>query len=683
MELYNNTLCIPALQYYHEYDGKPGRSKVVKENYVSYDTYVWQARKGKIKLARRGGGEGNNALIDLESIPGKYRSEIGKRVPNPEYSAVITPFVEQVKMDYEAVRFYTNFRYPNGRPIPTEKVDNIKLWSNNAAIMNAIAADFDKHVRDRANQGKGPIKSTFFKNHVVPIKSEELNQRWPNNLPTDAGRLREKFDDYKELRYMAFVKNLVGNDNAVKINSKILDLLSYISVMPTRPYTTEVKKVYDDFMSGRSELYNHITGEEYLPENYLDENGNVIQFTEAAIWQRINKPSQQILVDKKRMGAKDFNDMHRPYRHRESPEYSFSKISMDDRDLVWKDAISKQRVKAYYAYDVASGCRIGSAYSMNKDEELFLDCLRDMFAFVERNGFGSPLEIEVENHLVNKFFDDLAVMFPYLTICAPGNSQEKRAEHFNRAVKYQVEKNNHPGIGRWWLSSKFNRISVDKVNDQFKQKMKMADRMIIDDIQDSLQYNNSPHKNQKKYPGMTRMDVLRANLNPGLPKLNKPFLYKYIGYETRTSIVRNQFVNVQYQEYALPDVRVLEMLAPNNRDVTAYYMPDASGAINEVYLYQNGQLLCTAERLVKYNEAKAERTDIDVAAKLKQDKYVASFDKYVKDGTSEMAKLEIMKPNNTVFAEPVVIADRKTEPDSEPETDTTDYRRKAIDDFFN
>jgi hypothetical protein len=682
MEIYNNTLCIPANQYYHEYDLGPGRGKVVKRNFVSYDTYKLQ-KKSKLKIVRPGKGEGNHALIDLESIPSKYRNEIGKREPNPELSAVITPFIDQVKMDYEAVRFYTNFRYPNGRPIPTDKVDNIKLWSNNAAIMNAISADYDKHVRDRANQGKGPIKSTFFKNHVVPVKSKELNDKWPNNLPTNASRLQEKFDDYKELRYMAFVKNLVGNDNAVKINSKILDLLIFISVMPTRPYTTEVKKVYDDFMAGRIELVNHATGEEYLPEDYLDETGNVIQFTEAAIWQRIEKPSQQVKVDKKRMGAKDFNDLHRPHRHRHSPEYSFSKISMDDRDLVWKDAVSKQRVKAYYAYDVASGCRIGSAYSMFKNEELFLDCLRDMFAFIDRNGFGSPLEIEVENHLVNKFFDDLAVMFPYLTICAPGNSQEKRAEHFNRAVKYQVEKNNHPGIGRWWLSSKYNRISVDKVNDQFKQKMKMADRMIIDDIQDSLEYNNALHKNQKKYPGMTRMDVLRANLNPGLPKLNKPFLYKYIGYETETSIVRNQYVSVQYEKYMLPNPRVLELLAPNNRNVTAYYMPNADGTISEVYLYQYGRLLCTCERLETYNESKAERTDVDVTAKLKQDKYVAMFDKYVKDGTSEMAKLEILKPNTEAFASPMIVADRKTEPDSEPESDTTDYRRKAIDDFFN
>src|SRR5690606_1960588 len=116
-----------------------------------------------------------------------------------------------------------------------------------------------------------------------------------------------------------------------------------------------------------------------------------------------------------------------------------------------------------------------------------------------------------------------------------------------------------------------------------------------------------------------RMQVLIENLNPALPQLNKQFIYRYIGYETETSIQRNQYVKVQYAEYALPHPRVLERLAANNREVTAYYIPDVDGAINEVYLYQNGQFICTCEKLESYNEAKAERTEADELAKLKQD----------------------------------------------------------------
>ena len=677
MEYFNNILCLPAHMYYHVYADGPGDGDVVEENYISYSAYKKQLLRGQINVVRKGKGEGNYALIELDSIPPKYRRAIDIDFPDPARAAMQNPIMEILKIDPEALRFYTNYRYPDGSPISTARVDNIKLWTNNASILNAVDERYKLHVAARAKNGKNPNNKEFFTNVATFLRTGDL-KRFENNLPRNQVRLQEKFFEYRKISYPAFIKNLQGNSNAQKINEKLTNLLSFIAVLPTRPYNTKVVEIYRDFMAGKIELYDRKTGEEFIPEDYLDKDGNVVEFTESAFWQRIKQPARKVKIDKRRMGGKDFNDLHRPHRHRHAPEYSFSKISLDDRDLVWKDSGTKQRVKAYYAYDVASGCRIGSAYSMDKNEELFLDCLRDMFVFIDRNGFGIPLEVEVENHLVNKFFDDLAAMFPYLTVCAPGNSQEKRAEHFNRYVKYQVEKNNHPGIGRWWLKSKYNRVPVDRVGADFVQRMKPADKLIAEDILDTIEYNNRQHPNQKKYPGMTRMEVLIENQNPSLPQLNKQFIYRYIGYETETSIQRNQYVKVQYGKYMLPHPAVLERLASNNREVTAYYVPDEDGAINEVYLYQKGEFICTCERLDEYNEAKGERTDFDEAAKLKQDKYVAMFDKFV--GEDEYAKLEIVKKQTSEVMPARVIKPAAAEVCQEP---ATDYAQKALDDFFN
>jgi len=439
-------------------------------------------------------------------------------------------------------------------------------------------------------------------------------------------------------------------------------------------------------MAGNRELYDKTSGEVFDPADYLDSNGEVITITEGAVWNRLSNPAKQAILDKKRLGTKDYNDTHRPHRHRHSPAYSFSKISLDDRDLIWRDRTTKKRVKAYYAYDVASGCRVGSAYSMDKDETLFLDCLRDMFVFIDRHGFGIPLEVEVENHLVNKFFPALQAMMPYCTICAPGNSQQKRAEHFNRFVKYTIEKNNRPGVGRWYLSSRYNRISVDKVDDQFKQTLKDADRMIVDDIQDTLEYNNSLHPNQKLYPGMTRMQVLVNNLNPNLPKFQKHLIYQYIGYHDTTTIMRNMYVHAANEKYMLPHPQVLEQLAPNNRTVDAYWMPNEDGTVDTVYLYQNGRFICEAERIATYNEAMGERTEADWEAKQKQDKYVAMYDKYVKDNVKDMPKLEVSTADfdsaqsaSDSAQPPEVVPDKAPE----PRKDTTDYKQKVFDDFWN
>lgn len=51
-----------------------------------------------------------------------------------------------------------------------------------------------------------------------------------------------------------------------------------------------------------------------------------------------------------------------------------------------------------------------------------------------------------------------------------------------------------------------------------------------------------------------------------------------------------------------------------------------------MYIYQNGRLVDTCKRVVRYNEATAEQTEADKAAYTEQAKYVAKFDKMMKDG---------------------------------------------------
>ena len=682
MELYNNTVCFPANQYFHEYSDAPGKGDVVKENYVAYGTYCSQIDRDIIKIVRQGKGEGSYALIDFESIPRKYKEQIKKDYDNPQLAAAEQTFINRISKDEKAFVFFANYRYPDGTGLNNGSTDNITMWGNSASVLNAIRDEYRDHVAERAKLGKKPLKTVFFINVAAKLRFDAVQKQYPNNLPTNGRRLQTKFDNYLKNSYSSLIKNYKGNENSVKINDKLLKLLVFIASMPTRPYNTKVVEYYLEFMQGKREFYDKNTGEVFDPADYLDKDGKIIEFTETAVWQRLNQPGIQVVVDKKRYGHKDYNDIHRPHRHRRTPKYASSKISLDDRDLIWKDKDTKKRVKAYYAYDVASGCRVGSAYSDDKNEELFLDCLRDMFVFCDRNGFGMPLEVEVENHLVNKFFDDLQRMFPILTICAPGNSQEKRAEHFNRSVKYSVEKNNHPGGGRWWLKSKYNRIGVDKVDDEFKQTFKQRDRLIIDDIQDTLEYNNAKHPNQKKFPGMTRMDVLKKYINPNLQQLNKALIYRYIGFETKeTTINRNQWFWCQDEKYILPSPRVLELLDPNNRTVTTYWMPDSEGSINEVYMYQNGEYICTCEKLVEYNEAKAERTELDDAAKLKQDKYVSMYDKMVKDGLSDFAAIEMLPISHTPELEPVIVNEKQPEP-TKAQAAEIDYAQKAVSDFF-
>lgn len=124
----------------------------------------------------------------------------------------------------------------------------------------------------------------------------------------------------------------------------------------------------------------------------------------------------------------------RPHVHRENPEYSFSKVSFDDRDLPRKLKDTKQRPKAYYAYDVASQCVVGFSYSRKKDTELVVDMFRNMFRLIDRQGWGVPAQVEVENHLMSQWkegFLKAGEVFEFVRFCAPQNSEEKYAESMN------------------------------------------------------------------------------------------------------------------------------------------------------------------------------------------------------------------------------------------------------------
>lgn len=646
MEKRNDILCITH--------GELVRSELNPKGAMSSSTYNRLAHIDKVFRFQEKGGNGRKALVEYYSVPQKYRDAWEALNGDPEQLANDMSFMGQCKFDEKALRYYLGGEWTDGS-VMEEPLDATlaRKYANEASVLGTIHL-----INTRSKEGsrrKGKCQKIDWEATVSTIHGEDVQKVFPHNLPKNARALQRKLKRYIDEGPISLVHGGRGNDNKTKRTPALERLAQALYTMPNKPFNSTAYENYLLFLKGTIGLYDYKTGEMFVP-------GEFEMICEKTFWNIVNNPLNRVMVDEQRNDSSYNLNTHRPFHRRKSPIHSFSKISMDDRDLPRK-MHDGNRVKAYYAYDVTSGVVIGAAYSRNKNEELFLDCLRDMFRNIAKNGWGIPAEVEVENHLVNKFFDDLAVMFPLVKICIPGNHREKRAEHKNREKKYGVEKQMGHDVNRWWSRHEAYRKNQLKVNDEIVERTYSFEELVEDDKRSIQLYNLGQYslkKNKKLFAGMTRWQVLTDMMNPNLQPLNNSVLARYIGYKTSTSIRNSKEVQVRGLHYQLSHVEDLSKLQPNNRKVDAYYLYDSNNEVHEVFIYQGDKFISRCKYIAPYNEARAEWTDADKESFTEQSKYDAQYRKAVKESKLDIPKLEFMgQPDTTQEYAPKPKAPRK------------------------
>lgn len=645
---------------------------------MSLPNYKQLKARGQINVVRVGKGLGNYALVEVATLPLRFRERIKEKYGEMKVNILRDWFAQHYVMDAKARAFYTRFRFENGEPLPPEHINE---YTVNASVLQAVIALLnDTKILRKAIQG-GSVNWGEMAGAISYYQAE-----FGHTLPLSTNRFKARVNEFRESGYECLISKKFQNQNKRKITYRIERLVLSLAAQEQRPYATTVMEMYNQFLCGELEVTDLETGEIYNPEEFIDKKGNPIVLSEGSIANILNDHKNKALLSKVHDSRWDFNNRYRPYHLRKVANFAGSKISLDDRDLP-RPMHNGQRVKAYYAYDVASGAVVGYAYSRLKTKELFIDCMRNMFQTLDRNGLYMPAELEVEHHLVSNFADGLmsaGTVFPLIRWCNPGNSREKRAEHFNRTKKYSVEKRLQTNIGRWYAKLEANRPKEEKVydefNDTYKVKTYSYEELVADDIRAIQEYNLQLHPNNKKYPGMTRWDVFCQTQNPDLAAWDKHVLYRYIGECTETSIRQNMYCTVQYQQYRLPSPDVIEKLAPRNNKVLAYYLPDIDGNINEVYIYQNDKFIATCALLERYNEATAEQTDADHDAYIEQSKYVAQFDSMMKEGKIQRVSVVSKKEAQEIAqveVKPVVIPIEQDDDDYSEYMDAESVKKRA------
>lgn len=698
MEYYGKILCIS----YNDltYDDRPvmvngkadySRSRTLKGVHpstlseeelapiMSIPNYKKLAAKEKINVVRSGRGLGGYVLVEIATMPLRFQERIKLKYGDMKEDVIRNWLGSHYHIDAKAREFYTRFRFENGDALPPE---HIQEYTVNASVIEAVMRAMEDATFMRKAMKAGPVNWGELAGAISYYQAE-----FGHTLPVSSNRFKKRVNDFKANGYESLISRKFMNQNRRKVTYDIERLLLSIDAQPEQPFNTTVWEQYNLFVQGELELYDPETGEVLNPADFTDKDGNPLVLSPATVANYLNNPKNKALRGKLHMSQWDFNNAYRPYHLRSIGEYSLSKVSLDDRDLPrpMKDG---NRVKAYYAYDVVSGAVVGYAYNRYKTTELFLDCMRNMFQTLDRNGMYIPAELEVEHHLVSDFADGLmqaGTVFPLIRWCNPGNSREKRAEHKNREKKYGVEKRTQVGIGRWYAKLEANRPKEEKVYDEknntYKVKTYSYEELVADDIRAIETFNAQPHPNQKRYPGMSRWDVLCAHQNPNLAPWDKAVLYRFIGQHTETTIRQNTYCTVMYNQYGLPSPEIIEKLEPRNYKVDAYYLPDADGTINEVYIYQNGRYIATCKPVARYNENTAEQTEYDKAAYTEQSKYVAQFDKMMKDGKIKRVGIlakEEAKLITEVQAEAVPLPAQAEEEDYSAYMDISAFEHDAV-----
>ena len=646
---------------------------------MSVPNYKKLAAKKEINVVRPGKGLGSYALVEIATMPLRFQERIKLKYGDMKEDVIRNWLGSHYHIDAKARDFYTRFRFDNGDTLPPE---HIQEYTVNASVIEAVMRAMEDATFMRKAMKAGPVNWGELAGAISYYQAE-----FGHTLPVSSNRFKKRVNDFKANGYESLISRKFMNQNRRKVTYDIERLLLSIDAQPEQPFNTTVWEQYNMFVQGDLELYDPETGEVLNPADFTDKDGNPLVLSPATVANYLNNPKNKALRAKLHMSQWDFNNAYRPYHLRSIGEFSLSKVSLDDRDLPrpMKDG---NRVKAYYAYDVVSGAVVGYAYNRYKTTELFLDCMRNMFQTLDRNGMYIPAELEVEHHLVSDFADGLmqaGTVFPLIRWCNPGNSREKRAEHKNREKKYGVEKRTQVGIGRWYAKLEANRPKEEKVYDEknntYKVKTYSYEELVADDIRAIETFNAQPHPNQKRYPGMSRWDVLCAHQNPNLAPWDKAVLYRFIGQHTETTIRQNTYCTVMYNQYGLPSPEIIEKLEPRNYKVDAYYLPDADGTINEVYIYQNGRYIATCKPVARYNENTAEQTEYDKAAYTEQSKYVAQFDKMMKDGKIKRVGIlakEEAKLITEVQAEAVPLPTQTEEEDYSAYMDISAFEHDAV-----
>ena len=223
MEYYNKILCVT----FAELTG--GRDPVMKAN-----TLKCNVQRSNIACARRGGGEGTQALYVWSSIPEKYRRRFVATYGDPEEKMREAMTKASIKIDAKAREYYEAYTYmdKDGQERHlTEKM--IEEYTINASVLGELEKMAARRQAIRSSLN-APMSGAW---DLILDSSERMRESYGHTLPGTLARLKTRLKAWKVDGYQSVVSGKLGNSSALKITGDFLKLIVALKRSKVPVYT--------------------------------------------------------------------------------------------------------------------------------------------------------------------------------------------------------------------------------------------------------------------------------------------------------------------------------------------------------------------------------------------------------------------------------------------------------------
>jgi len=208
---------------------------------MSEDNYKKLCSRGKINRIITGGGLGNKAQVEFDSIPERFRIQVVKKLGVPPKKNTQNLVLNYYKDDYEAVDFFAYYLLDEYRTLAPEKQEE---YVKNAQMLQAVEM-FIKETLAFVKSRNGRRGLTEIWNDAAAAVTD-VKEQIGHSLPKSSRRLKEKLEDFKKDGYSSLISENFGNNKASKVKDTDQEALLRTLLRDHRTFDNEqIAMVYN------------------------------------------------------------------------------------------------------------------------------------------------------------------------------------------------------------------------------------------------------------------------------------------------------------------------------------------------------------------------------------------------------------------------------------------------------